>query len=81
MLQVATITSKMQLTLPVSIARKIGLKSGQKVAVSEKEGKITLTPIRSLIEELAGSVTVPSKLKGKSVDGIIHIAKSEHFSK
>ena len=33
-MQIATITSKNQLTLPVDIVRKIGLKIGQKVIVS-----------------------------------------------
>lgn len=81
MQQVATITGKMQLTVPVRIAQKIGLKTGDKVAVADSQGKIVITPVRSLIEELAGSLSVPRKWQGKTIEQIIEDAKAEHFGK
>lgn len=77
--QSATITSKMQLTIPIIIARKVGIGSGDKVAVSEEHGRIILTPIKQLLSELAGSLSVPDKWKGKDIDMIIQDAKASHF--
>lgn len=77
--QSATITSKMQLTIPMIIARKIGLGSGDKVAVSEEDGRIVLTPIKQLLAELAGSLSIPDKWKEKDIDVIIQDSKTSHF--
>ncbi len=77
--QLATITSKQQLTLPVGLFRKAGFKIGQKVIVSEENGRLILTPAEKLVEELAGSVPVPKKWKGKDIDQIIEQAKDEYF--
>lgn len=77
--QSATITSKMQLTIPMVIAKKVGLRSGEKVAVSEEHGRIVLTPIKQLLAELAGSLSTPDKWKGKDIDIIIQDAKASHF--
>ncbi len=77
--QSATITSKMQLTIPIVIARKVGIGSGDKVAVSEEHGRIILTPMKQLIEELAGSLAMPKKWYGKDLDEIIKDAKQEYF--
>ncbi len=79
--QVATITSKMQLTMPINIAKKLGLKPGQKVFVSEHNGQATVTPIASLIEKLAGSLEIPERWKGNSIDHIIEQARAAHFAK
>lgn len=79
--QLATITSKMQLTLPITIARKIGLKKGQKVAIEDVKGKIVITPMKSLVEAYAGSVSIPKKFKNKSLDEIIEEAKMKYFKK
>jgi len=79
MYQIATITSKMQLTIPMLIAKKIGIESGDKLTVSEENGKIILTPLKGLIEELSGSLSIPTRWKGKDTDEIIQEAKMEHF--
>lgn len=78
-MQIATITSKNQLTLPVDIVRKIGLKVGQKVIVSEEGGKVVITPAEDLVEELAGSLKMPKKWKGRSMEEIIEKSKREYF--
>jgi AbrB family looped-hinge helix DNA binding protein len=81
MAQIATITSKRQLTIPVSIFRKLGLMVGQKVIVAEEKGTISIKPVLDLIEDLAGSVKTPGKYEGLSVDEIISQAKKDYFSK
>ena len=81
MVQVATLTSKRQLTIPAKIFRKLRLRAGQKLIVREKKGEITLTPALNLVEDLAGSVKVPAKYKGLSADEIIDRSKKDYFSK
>ena len=61
------------------IARKVGLVSGDKVTVSEENGRIVVTPIKKLITELAGSLSIPDKWTGKDIDSIIQEAKAQHF--
>lgn len=77
--QIATITSKMQFTIPILIARKVGVRSGEKVDVVEKQGQIIITPLRKLVEDLAGSIKIPKELKGKNIDEAIREAKSNYF--
>ena len=79
MSQIATITSKKQLTLPAELFRKAGLKIGQKVIVSEENGRLLLTPAELLVEELAGSVPIPKKWQGKSLSWIKENAIKEYF--
>lgn len=77
--QIATITSKKQLTLPSKIFRQAGFKIGDKVLVSEENGSLKITPAVRLVESLAGSVPVPEKWKGKDIDEMIEEAKDEYF--
>lgn len=79
MTQIATITSKKQLTLPTLLFEKAGFKIGQKVVVSEKDGRLILTPAEKLVEELAGSIPIPKKWQGKNIDQVIEEAKDEYF--
>ena len=79
MQQLATITSKRQLTIPVAIFGELDLKEGERVLVSQEKRKITIQPVKDLVEELAGSVAVPKKFKGLSTEKIIELAKQEYF--
>lgn len=79
MTQLATITSKKQLTLPSAVFKKAGLKIGQKVIVSEEDGHLLITPAEKLVEELAGSVTIPTKLRGQDIDKAVELAKKKYF--
>jgi AbrB family looped-hinge helix DNA binding protein len=79
MTPLATITSKRQLTIPVSLFKKAGLSKGDKVVIEEKEGNIILKPALSIVEKLADSVSVPKHLKGVNVDKAIKIAKDRYF--
>lgn len=78
---IATVTSKMQLTVPAVVAKKLRLKPGQKVIVSEHKGQAIIAPVATLIEKLAGSLPMPKKWEGKSIEDIISEAKAEHFKK
>jgi AbrB family looped-hinge helix DNA binding protein len=44
MAHMATISSKGQLVIPAALRKKYRLKAGTRVAVEERDGKITLTP-------------------------------------
>lgn len=81
MSQMATITSKKQLTIPAEIFRKAGLEIGQRVIVSEENGSLKITSAEKLVDQLAGSVSMPRKWEGKNMDQIIEDAKNEYFSK
>jgi len=81
MLQTVSITSKRQVTIPASIYNKLNLKRGQRLIVSAQKNKIIMEPAQLLIENLAGSITLPRKFKGKSIQQIIQEAKKDYFSK
>jgi AbrB family looped-hinge helix DNA binding protein len=51
-----TVTSKMQLTIPQAIAKKLKLSVGEQVHVVEDNGRVIVTPYRSLVEELSDSL-------------------------
>lgn len=77
--QSATVTSKMQFTIPMAIARRVGITSGEKVDVAEEDGKIVITPMKQLIRELSGSLPMPKEWEGRDLDDIIDEAKEEYF--
>ena len=79
MTQLATITSKKQLTLPSKVFKKAGLRIGQKVIVSEENGHLLITPAEKLVEDLAGSVSIPIRLRGGDIDKVIELSKEKYF--
>lgn len=81
MTQIATITSKRQLTIPASIFKKAKLHQKQKVLIIEEDGKLIISPFVGLVEKLAGSLEMPKKWKGKTLDQIIERSKHQYFSK
>ncbi len=50
LLDTSTISPKYQIVIPLAVRKALRLKPGQKVLVTEKEGKIELTPVRQLSE-------------------------------
>ena len=79
MMKIATITSKRQLTIPVSFFKHLALKAGQKVIVSQEDNFIKIEPALSIVERLAGSVKRPTRFKKMSLSKIINKAKKEYF--
>lgn len=60
----AAVTSKGQITIPVEVRRKLGIKAGDRVRfVEHKNGDISLKPENRSIMDLHGAV----KWKGKPV--------------
>lgn len=78
-MQMATITSKRQLTIPSSIFQRLGFREGEKVLISEEEGAMKVVSALSLIDKLAGSVKIPARYRGLSIDQMIDKAKKEYF--
>lgn len=77
----ATITSKRQLTIPAKLFKQLNFKIGQKVAISEEAGILKIEPMEALLDRLAGSVKIPLRFKGLSLEEIIERAKAEYFGK
>jgi bifunctional DNA-binding transcriptional regulator/antitoxin component of YhaV-PrlF toxin-antitoxin module len=80
MQMIATITSKRQLTIPVSLYKKMGFSDGQKVMVQDRADVIEIRSASGAVEKLAGSVAIPKRFKGLTTQEIINKAKSEYFS-
>lgn len=49
------VSSRGQVVIPATIRRRCGLNPKTRVIVSEQKGRITLTPVHVLIDELRGS--------------------------
>lgn len=77
--QNATVTSKMQFTIPMIIAKSVGIKSGEKVNVVAQGGQIIITPLRKLVEDIAGSIKISKQLQGQDIDEAIKQAKLTYF--
>lgn len=80
MTQTATITSKRQFTIPVSIYKKFKLKQGQKVLVSLENNYIKIESASSLVNRLAGSVSLPNSYQKRPLNKIIQTAKINRFN-
>jgi AbrB family looped-hinge helix DNA binding protein len=52
----ATVTSKLQLTIPKQLANRYGLRPGDRVSISTDGRRIFVQPYRSLLKELEGSL-------------------------
>jgi bifunctional DNA-binding transcriptional regulator/antitoxin component of YhaV-PrlF toxin-antitoxin module len=81
MFQTATITSKRQLTIPVAMYKKMGLRDGQKVVVSYMNNELRVQSALDLVDRLAGSVEIPDRYKGIPIDTLISQAKTEHTTR
>jgi AbrB family looped-hinge helix DNA binding protein len=47
-------TSKGQVTIPVAIRRRLGLKQGQRIMFVEEDGQVRIAPATSVAESTAG---------------------------
>ena len=61
----ARLTSKGQLTIPKEVRDALGLRAGDRVFFTVREGRAVLAKTPDFLE-LAGSVPVPPELSGKS---------------
>lgn len=77
-MQITTISSKRQLTLPKDMLLKLGLDLGSKVILQGREEDILIRSLKkSIIEDLAGSLTryISTDKLGVSYDKIIQATK------
>ncbi|MBI3955543.1 AbrB/MazE/SpoVT family DNA-binding domain-containing protein [Candidatus Gottesmanbacteria bacterium] len=77
-MQIATISSKRQLTLPKEMLLKLGLDPGSKVILQEREEEIFIRSLKkSIVEDLAGSLTrfISSDRLGVSFEKIMQATK------
>lgn len=81
MTYMATLTGKQQLTVPAELFRRLNWEIGQKVIISENNRSLSITSALDLIDRLAGSVSLPKRLKGISLDKIIEQAIAENHRK
>ena len=44
-MEIVTVSPKYQVVIPLSIRKALGLKPGQKVALTERDGRIELVPV------------------------------------
>ncbi len=77
---IATITSKRQLTIPVEMYRKLNLSRGDKVIVESTNDGLMIKKAKGLVKELSGSIVIPEKTRGVSLDKAISEAKKRRFS-
>lgn len=79
-MQLATITSKRQLTIPVELFKRLGLKDNQKVLIREKDGILEIESAVAQVNRLAGSVKIPKRLRGIDPDVAIEKAIAIHIN-
>lgn len=68
-MNLVTLSSQNQITIPAVYLREFGLGAGGKFLVDKKENKLVFEPVKgSIVDELAGSLTkfVPKSKLGKS---------------
>lgn len=79
-MNIATISSKRQITLSKNELELINLEKGGKLVKYVKNGKIILEPVKgSIVEEVAGSLSkfVKPSLKGKSFEEIMRVTRKK----
>lgn len=82
-MELAKITSKGQITLPISIRRALKLKDGDKVAFIEKNGQYVLVnPLLLAIREVQDSYSGEADRLGlNDIDDIVNMVKEIRESK
>lgn len=81
MKELATVTSKRQLTIPIKIFKAAKMLDKQKVLISQEGASLVITPTVDMVESLAGSLKIPPRWKGKGIDTIVEEAKHDYFTK
>lgn len=60
MIYTVSITSQGQVSIPAKLRRKLGFEKNRQAFISEKDGKLTLEPVKDLLE-LRGSLKTNKK--------------------
>lgn len=85
-MKIVTISSKNQITLPVSVMAALGLTAKSKVFIRAKDDKVVIEPVKkSVVEKVGGSLThlVPKDKLGvslKEIDEVTRNAVARHLA-
>ena len=72
----ATITSKGQVTIPVEVRKRFGLKEGERIVFTERNGELLVKPkIKNAIKELQNLRKTLPKLSREEIDEMIKESK------
>ena len=76
-MEIAKITTKGQITLPISVRRKLNLKDGDKIAFIEKDGeyKIVNPTKLAILEAQEAFAGLADELGLKTEDDVINLCK------
>ena len=74
-MNIATLTSKGQLTLPLEIRRALGLQKSDRVQISVENGEAILKPLKGTILDHAGSVKLPQNKPPLNVDQALEFGR------
>ena len=76
-MEIAKITTKGQITLPINIRKKLNLKDGDKVAFIEKDGEYTVVnPTRlAILEAQEAFAGLADELGFKTEEDVINLCK------
>lgn len=72
----SSVSPKGQITLPLELRRRWGIKAKDRVAIQVEEARVTITPARSPVDESYG--VLPSLSRALSVEEMTEIAAEEH---
>lgn len=78
-MQTLTLSSKNQITIPVSFSKILGLKKGQRILIEKKNQSLILTPYKTILERLSGRIKVKKEIT--NMNKVISEAKKNHFLK
>ena len=67
----STVSSKGQITIPIEIRRRLGLKEGAKVDFVERDGETVLRPARGLDNPFAKYAGALAGLLPDTIEGIV----------
>ncbi len=79
----AAITSKRQLTIPAAAFRDLNLNSGERVIVTvdKKNKSLKIQSQLALVQELAGSISVPKHLREIDIDVAIKKGRDAYIQR
>lgn len=53
-MQTLRITARGQITIPAELRKRLGIKTGSRIGWTEENGRLVLTPIDRLLDEIQG---------------------------
>ena len=55
-MQTLRITARGQITIPAELRKRLGIETGTRISWTEENGRLVLTPIERLLDEIEGSL-------------------------